>query len=89
MREFAPVCFDATHAAQKPGVAQGASGGDRRMVAPLARAAVAVGIDALFVEVHPEPDAAPCDAACQIRPEDLDALLGDVRALADGLRPPR
>ena len=52
MREFAPVCFDATHAVQYPGATGGSSGGDRRFVAPLARAAVAAGIDALFIETH-------------------------------------
>jgi 2-dehydro-3-deoxyphosphooctonate aldolase (KDO 8-P synthase) len=51
------------------------------MVAPLARAAVAVGIDALFVEAHPDPDNAPCDGPSQIDFEALDALLADVRAL--------
>ena len=81
MREFAPVCFDATHAVQHPGAASGASGGDRRMVAPLARAAVATGVDALFIETHPEPDSAPCDGPCQIRVEDLDRLLADVCAI--------
>jgi 2-dehydro-3-deoxyphosphooctonate aldolase (KDO 8-P synthase) len=89
MREFAPVCFDATHAVQRPAAAAGASGGDRRMVAPLARAAVATGVDALFVETHPDPDSAPCDGACQIRIEDLDRLLADVCAIraAVGSRP--
>ena len=53
---FAPVCFDATHSVQQPGAGGTASDGDRRMVAPLARAAVALGIDALFVEAHPDPD---------------------------------
>ncbi|MEM7412342.1 MAG: 3-deoxy-8-phosphooctulonate synthase [Myxococcota bacterium] len=81
MREIAPVCLDATHAVQHPGAAEIASSGDRRFVAPLARAAVAVGIDALFVEVHPDPENAPCDGACQIRLEDLDALLHDAVAL--------
>jgi 2-dehydro-3-deoxyphosphooctonate aldolase (KDO 8-P synthase) len=81
MRSFAPVCFDATHSAQYPGAGQGASHGDREVVAPLARAAVAVGIDALFVEVHSEPDRAPCDGACQLRVDDLDRLLRDVCAI--------
>jgi 2-dehydro-3-deoxyphosphooctonate aldolase (KDO 8-P synthase) len=59
------------------------------MVAPLARAAVATGIDALFIEVHPDPDTAPCDGPSQIRPEDLDTLLRDVRAIETALgRPP-
>jgi len=85
MREFAPVCFDATHAVQRPGAATGASGGDRRMVAPLARAAVAAGVDALFIETHPDPDSAPCDGPCQIRVEDLDRLLADVCAIRAAL----
>jgi 2-dehydro-3-deoxyphosphooctonate aldolase (KDO 8-P synthase) len=87
MREFAPVCFDATHAVQRPGAATGASGGDRRMVAPLARAAVATGVDALFIETHPDPDSAPCDGPCQIRVEDLDRLLADVCAIRAALEP--
>jgi 2-dehydro-3-deoxyphosphooctonate aldolase (KDO 8-P synthase) len=85
--EFAPVCFDATHAAQRPGLADGASGGDRRMVSPLARAAAAVGIDALFVEAHARPDDAPCDAACQIDFAAFEALalqVGAIRAALAG-----
>lgn len=89
MRSFAPVCFDATHAVQHPGAAGGASGGDRRMVAPLARAAAAIGIDALFVEVHAEPDRAPVDGPSQITPDALDALLRDVRAIDAALRDTR
>jgi len=81
MRSFAPVCFDATHAVQHPGGAGTATDGDRRMVAPLARAAVAIGIDALFVEAHPEPERAPCDGPSQIDFEALDALLLEVRAV--------
>jgi 2-dehydro-3-deoxyphosphooctonate aldolase (KDO 8-P synthase) len=87
MRAFAPVCFDATHAVQRPGGADGASGGDRVMVAPLARAAVATGVDALFVEVHPDPDNAPCDGACQIRIADLDRLLADACAIRAAVGP--
>ncbi len=86
MRAFAPVCFDATHSVQHPGAAGTASDGDRRMVAPLARAAVAVGIDALFVEAHPDPARAPCDGPSQIDFAALDALLGDVRVLAHARR---
>ncbi|HKJ24561.1 MAG TPA: 3-deoxy-8-phosphooctulonate synthase [Myxococcota bacterium] len=82
MRAFAPVCFDATHSAQRPVAAGDHSGGDREMVAPLARAAVAFGVDALFVEVHPSPDEAPCDGPVQISVEALDRLLGEVRAIA-------
>lgn len=85
MRRIAPLCFDATHAAQYPGAGDSASAGDRENVAPLARAAVAAGVDALFVEVHQDPDRAPCDGQCQIRIEDLDRLLGQVCAIADAL----
>lgn len=85
MREFAPVCFDATHSVQYPGAATTASGGDRRFVAPLARAAVAVGIDALFIEAHPDPDNAPCDSRCQITFSDLDALLRDIRRITSAI----
>lgn len=86
MREFAPVCFDATHAVQRPGARDGAAGGERRFVAPLARAAVAAGLDALFIEVHERPDAAPVDGPCQIDFAALDALLGEVRAIDTALR---
>jgi 2-dehydro-3-deoxyphosphooctonate aldolase (KDO 8-P synthase) len=85
MRSVAPVGFDATHAVQHPGAGEGASWGDRSYVAPLARAAVSLGIDVLFVETHPDPDRAPCDPACQIRLADLDALLDDVVAIREAL----
>jgi len=86
MRNFAPVCFDATHAVQYPGTADGASGGDRRFVSSLARAAVAVGIDCLFLEAHPDPAAAPVDGPSQIDFATLDALLLQVRSIDSVLR---
>lgn len=89
MRAWAPICFDATHAAQHPGAAGPASGGDRRTVAPLARAAVAAGIDALFLEAHPEPVRALCDPSVQLDFESLDRLLGEVRAIESALAPTR
>ncbi len=58
-----PVVFDATHSVQRPGGLGGATGGNREMVEPLARAAVAIGTDALFFETHPEPDHSPSDGA--------------------------
>ncbi len=62
MRSFGcPVIFDATHSVQLPGGAGGASSGQREFIAPLSRAAVAAGIDGLFMEVHPNPDKALCD----------------------------
>ncbi len=86
MRSFAPVCFDATHAVQYPGANGGSSGGDRRFVAPLARAAAGAGIDALFVETHPDIDSAPCDGPSQISFEELDQLLAEVHAIDSSLR---
>ena len=89
MRRFAPVCLDATHAVQHPGAGTIASSGDRSFVAPLARAGAALGIAALFVAPHPDPDSAPCDGACQILPEDLDRLLGEVCAIRNALEETR
>ena len=66
MRSFGvPVCFDATHSAQRPGGAGTATGGVRESIPAMVRAAVAVGIDALFLEVHPDPDRALSDSATQ------------------------
>jgi 2-dehydro-3-deoxyphosphooctonate aldolase (KDO 8-P synthase) len=66
MRSFGvPVCFDATHSAQRPGGAGTSTGGVRESIPAMARAAVAVGIDALFLEVHPDPAHALSDAATQ------------------------
>lgn len=76
-----PVCFDATHSVQLPGGLGGASGGERRFVADLARAAVAVGVDALFFEVHDDPDNAPCDGPNQLRLEDFPRILDGLLAL--------
>ena len=70
-----PVCFDATHSVQLPGAAGGSSGGNRELAPVLARAAVAVGIDALFLEVHPSPDQALSDGASMIPLAELPALL--------------
>ena len=76
-----PVCFDATHSVQLPGAGDGKSGGQREHIADLARAAVAVGVDALFFEVHDDPDNAPCDGPNQLRLEDFGALLDTLLAL--------
>ncbi len=77
----APVCFDATHAVQLPGAAGDVTGGERELVAPLARAAVAVGIDALFLEVHEDPATALSDGANSLDFEAAGALLAEVLAL--------
>jgi 2-dehydro-3-deoxyphosphooctonate aldolase (KDO 8-P synthase) len=85
MREHAPVVFDATHSVQSPGGAAGRSGGQRQYVAGLARAAVAFGVDALFLEAHPRPDEALSDAATQLGLEAADEVLASCVALRDGL----
>ncbi len=76
-----PVIFDATHSVQLPGGAGKASGGDRRMVPFLARAAVAAGIDGLFFEVHPDPDCALCDGPNSLRLDSLPALLSILKEI--------
>ncbi len=82
MRSFGvPVCFDATHSAQRPGAAGGASGGNRDSIPALARAAVAVGIDALFLEVHPDPANAMSDSATQWPLDRARELLSSVKAI--------
>jgi 2-dehydro-3-deoxyphosphooctonate aldolase (KDO 8-P synthase) len=75
MRQFAPVIFDATHSVQMPGGAGGASSGQREFIAPLARAAAAVGVDGFFIETHPDPDHAPSDGANMVKLCELSNLL--------------
>jgi 2-dehydro-3-deoxyphosphooctonate aldolase (KDO 8-P synthase) len=70
-----PVIFDATHSVQMPGGAGDKSGGDRSMVPPLARAAVAVGCDGIFMETHPRPDEALSDGPNMVSLADLPALI--------------
>ncbi len=79
-----PVIFDATHAVQLPGGAGTASGGQREMVAYLARAAVAAGVDGLFLEVHPDPDRALCDGPNSLALDSLAGLLRSAKAI-DGI----
>ncbi len=71
----APVVFDATHSVQQPGGLGGATGGNREFVPGLCRAAVAVGVAALFMEVHPDPDKAKSDGPNSVALADLEALL--------------
>jgi 2-dehydro-3-deoxyphosphooctonate aldolase (KDO 8-P synthase) len=76
LRRFGcPVVFDATHAVQQPSAQSGITGGNRDMVPYLMRAALAVGVDGLFIETHPDPDKAISDAANQIRLDDMEKLL--------------
>jgi 2-dehydro-3-deoxyphosphooctonate aldolase (KDO 8-P synthase) len=76
-----PVVFDATHSVQRPGGLGHASGGDRRYVATLARAAVAAGADAVFMEVHEDPDRALSDGATSVPLAELPALLAELVAI--------
>jgi 2-dehydro-3-deoxyphosphooctonate aldolase (KDO 8-P synthase) len=70
-----PVVFDATHSVMQPGGAGDRSGGDRRFVPVLARAAVAVGVAAVFMETHQDPDKAPSDGPNMVRLDDMPALV--------------
>ena len=76
MRKFGcPVVFDATHSVQQPSTQAGVTGGNRDMVPYLLRAALAVGVDGIFVEVHPEPEKAISDAANQLRLSEIKQIL--------------
>ncbi|HOD34631.1 MAG TPA: 3-deoxy-8-phosphooctulonate synthase [Syntrophales bacterium] len=79
-----PVAYDATHSVQLPGGAGDASGGEREMVPGLSRAAVAVGVDALFMEVHPRPEEALCDGPNSLELGALPELLRVLKAI-DGI----
>jgi len=84
MREIGyPLVFDATHSVQRMGGAGGASGGDRRFIPTLAKAAAAAGIDGLFIECHERPESAPSDGRIMLplsRVEDLLKMVCAVRA---------
>jgi 2-dehydro-3-deoxyphosphooctonate aldolase (KDO 8-P synthase) len=76
-----PVCFDATHSVQQPGGLGAASGGERRFAPVLARAAAAVGVDAIFMEVHPDPDRGLSDGPNMIPLAEVEGLLKTLVAL--------
>ena len=76
-----PVVFDATHSVQQPGGRGNSSGGERKFVAALARAACAVGVAAVFIETHQEPDNAPCDGPNMIDVADLQKLIENLRVI--------
>jgi len=80
MKQYAPwICFDATHSVQRPGAQGTASGGDREFVFPLTRAALAVGVDALFFEVHPEPTQALSDGANSLQFSEFERILDYIK----------
>ena len=76
-----PIVFDATHSVQQPGGRGNSSGGERKFVATLARAACAVGISAVFIETHQDPDNAPCDGPNMINVADLQKLIEKLRVI--------
>ncbi|MEK6727635.1 MAG: 3-deoxy-8-phosphooctulonate synthase [Candidatus Omnitrophota bacterium] len=86
MRGFGyPVIYDATHSVQLPGGKGKASGGEREFVEGLSRAAVAFGCDGLFLEVHPDPDKAPCDGPNMINLKALERLLKQAKKIENAL----
>jgi 2-dehydro-3-deoxyphosphooctonate aldolase (KDO 8-P synthase) len=80
-----PVIFDATHSVQKPGAASGRSGGEREFVFPLARAAIAVGADGIFMEAHVDPSKALCDGENSVAIADLPGILKTLKSLEEAL----
>ena len=81
-----PVIYDATHSVQLPGGAGGSSGGQREFIPPLARAAMAAGVDGLFMEVHPNPDKALCDGPNSWPLDQVKILLQQLLAVRDAVR---
>jgi len=86
MREIGvPICFDATHSVQEPGGLGTLTGGNRQMIEPLASGATAVGIDALFLETHPEPEKSPSDAANMLPLDQLEEVLTKILRIREAL----
>ncbi len=87
MRSFGyPLIFDVTHSLQLPGGMGKSSGGQREFAGPLAKAAVSVGVDGLFMEVHPEPDKALCDGPNMIKLDEVETLLKTCKAIDELLK---
>ena len=78
-----PVIFDATHSVQQPGGLGGASGGQRKFVPVLARAAIAAGVAGIFAETHDDPDNAASDGPCMMRLDNMESFLTGLKALDD------
>jgi len=79
------VCFDATHSVQLPSAGNGETAGERKFVSLLARSAAAAGIDALFTEVHEDPDRALCDGPCSLNPQMFEDVVRNVLAIRRAL----
>lgn len=80
-----PVVFDATHSVQKPGGKGDATGGNREYVEPLAKAAIAAGADALFFEVHPDPDSALSDGSNMVKLDEFDHMFTRIKKVYDAV----
>lgn len=87
MSEFAPVIFDASHSVQRPGAAGGSSGGDRKFIPALARAAVAVGLAGVFIETHPDPANALSDKATQWPLDEFVILIEELIRIDKAVKP--
>jgi 2-dehydro-3-deoxyphosphooctonate aldolase (KDO 8-P synthase) len=86
MRAFAPVVFDGTHSVQTPSAANGVSGGQPEFIPVLARAAVAAGIDGIFLEVHDNPSEAKSDGANALHLDKLRGVLESLLAIHEAVR---
>jgi len=87
MRSFGyPVLFDVTHSLQLPGGQGSSSGGQREFADLLARAAVAAGVDGIFMEVHPDPDRALCDGPNMIKLDEIEKILATIKAINELLK---
>jgi 2-dehydro-3-deoxyphosphooctonate aldolase (KDO 8-P synthase) len=87
MRDFGcPIIFDATHSVQKPGASGAVSGGDRKFVLPLSRAAIAIGIDGIFIETHPNPLEAKCDGPNMIPIKRVKEFLTQIKRIDSVVR---
>jgi len=82
MKRYAPVIFDATHSVQQ-GAKGGSSGSQKEFIEPLAKAAIAVGVDGLFMEVHDNPNKALSDGTSSLHLDDLTPLLKRIKRLYD------
>jgi 2-dehydro-3-deoxyphosphooctonate aldolase (KDO 8-P synthase) len=86
MKTMAPVVFDATHALQNPGGRSDSAGGRRAQATALARSGMAIGIAGLFIEAHPDPDAAMCDGPCALPLQALEAYLSQLKSIDDTVK---
>ena len=85
MQAFAPVVIDATHSLQKPNQSSGITGGQPKLIETIAKAAIAVGVDGLFLETHPDPKSAKSDGANMLPLDQLQGLLKKLVAIKQAI----